>query len=101
VRVLDLDLDLDFFLYGTAHYADSANKRPDADEYPPWPLDVAIAFLPKRCQLNGRRPGFVVQAIDHRDPPVPFTPEQMASPGFGHFALSARRAIAGGVRRLL
>jgi hypothetical protein len=59
VRVLDLDLD--FFLGGTAHYADSAGERPNADEYPPWPLDFAIAFLVEQCQLNGRRPGFVVE----------------------------------------
>lgn len=56
-----LDLDLDFFLYGTAHNADSADQRPDADEYPPWPLDVALAFLTEQCHLNGRRPGFVVE----------------------------------------
>jgi hypothetical protein len=56
-----LDLDLDFFLYGTAHYADSAEERLDPDEYPPWPLDAAIAFLAKQCQLNGRQPGFVVE----------------------------------------
>ncbi len=56
-----LDLDLDFFLCGTAHYADSADDRLDADEYPPWPLDVAIAFLAEQCRLNGRQPGFVVE----------------------------------------
>jgi hypothetical protein len=59
VRVLDLDLD--FFLSGTAHYVDSAGERPSAEEYPPWPLDLAIAFLTQRCQLDARRPGFVVE----------------------------------------
>ncbi len=56
-----LDLDLDFFLCGTAHYVDSADERLDADEYPPWRLDIAITFLAERCLLNGRRPGFVVE----------------------------------------
>jgi hypothetical protein len=56
-----LDLDLDFFLYRTDHYRDWADERADADEYPPWPLDDAIAFLTERCQLDGRRPGFVVE----------------------------------------
>lgn len=56
-----LDIDLDFFLCGTAHYLDSADERLDPEEYPPWPLDVAIAFLAERCQLNGRRPGFVIE----------------------------------------
>lgn len=56
-----LDIDLDFFLHGAAHGVDSAGRRLDADEYPPWPVDVAITFLVERCQLNGRQPGFVVE----------------------------------------
>lgn len=56
-----LDLDLDFFLYRTGHYRDSADDRADGDEYPPWPVDDAITFLTERCQLDRRRPGFVVE----------------------------------------
>jgi hypothetical protein len=56
-----LDLDLDFFLYGTAHYVDSAESRLDAEEYPPWPLDDVVAFLAEQCLLTERRPGFVVE----------------------------------------
>ena len=56
-----LDLDLDFFLCGTAHYVDSADQPPDADENPPWLFDIAITFLAERCLLKRRRPGFVVE----------------------------------------
>jgi len=56
-----LDIDLDFFLCGTAHYVDSADERLSPDEYPPWPLEAVIAFLVDQCQLTERRPGFVVE----------------------------------------
>ncbi len=61
LRVLDLDLDLDFFLYGAAHWVDSAESRLDPEVYPPWPLDDAIDFLVEQCLLTERRPGFVVE----------------------------------------
>lgn len=56
-----LDLDLDFFLHRVDHFRDGADDRADAYDAPPWPLDDAIAFLTERCQLDGRRPGFVVE----------------------------------------
>jgi hypothetical protein len=56
-----LDLDLDFFLCGKAHFRDSAEERLDPDEYPPWPLDLVMTFLTKRCQLDEPLPGFVVE----------------------------------------
>lgn len=56
-----LDIDLDFFLCDTAHYVDSADGRLSADEYPPWPLDAAVAFLVDQCHLTEPRPGFVVE----------------------------------------
>jgi hypothetical protein len=59
VRVLDIDLD--FFLHGTAHYADSSDSRLDAKEYPSWPLAEVLTFLTDRCQLRESRPGFVVE----------------------------------------
>lgn len=56
-----LDLDLDFFLCGKAHFKDSAEGRLDPDEYPPWPLDLVMTFLTRRCRLDRPRPGFVVE----------------------------------------
>lgn len=56
-----LDLDLDFFLYGTAHMVDSQDARLDPDEYPPWSLDSVMSFLIDRCRLDGPRSGFVVE----------------------------------------
>jgi hypothetical protein len=56
-----LDIDLDFFLYRIDHHRDGADDRADSDENPPWPVDDAIGFLTERCQLDGRRPGFVVE----------------------------------------
>lgn len=63
VRILDIDLD--FFVEGTASDRDPEDDRLDADEFPPWELDRAIAFLEDRCLLSDKRPGFVVE--DHSD----------------------------------
>jgi hypothetical protein len=56
-----LDLDLDFFLRDKAHFMDGSEGRLDPDEYPPWPLDLAMTFLTERCRLDEARPGFVVE----------------------------------------
>jgi hypothetical protein len=56
-----LDLDLDFFIEGAAHWIASSDARLDADEYPPWPHEKALSFLEDRCKLTGKLPGFVVE----------------------------------------
>lgn len=56
-----LDLDLDAFVHGTANCRDSNSPRLDAEEYPPWELNRAIAFLREQCLLDGPRPGFAVE----------------------------------------
>jgi hypothetical protein len=56
-----LDLDLDFFLHGAAHWRDAGSGRLDAEDYPPWSNDEAIGFLHDRCRLADPRPGFVVE----------------------------------------
>lgn len=58
-RVLDLDLDL--FVDGVAHWRNSTDDRLDAEDFPPWSVDEAVAFLTDRCQLRGPLPGFVVE----------------------------------------
>lgn len=55
-----LDLDLDFFLYETAHWR-ADEERLDSSEFPPWDLSDAISFLENRCRLSTRLPGFVVE----------------------------------------
>lgn len=56
-----LDIDLDFFVHGAAHWVAYDGDRLDADEFPPWPLDDAIAFLRRECGLTRRLPGLVVE----------------------------------------
>lgn len=56
-----LDLDLDFFLRDKAHFLDGSEERLNPVEYPPWPLDLVMAFLTEHCRLDGPRPGFVVE----------------------------------------
>jgi hypothetical protein len=56
-----LDLDLDFFLDGVASWRGREHDRLDAADFPPWPVEQAIAFLRERCGLDGRLPGFVVE----------------------------------------
>lgn len=56
-----LDIDLDFFVDGAAHWMSYEGERLDADEFPPWPVDDALAFLRNKCGLTRRLPGFVVE----------------------------------------
>jgi hypothetical protein len=56
-----LDLDLDAFVYGTAHFRDSNAPRLDADDFPAWELSRLTAFLQTRCHLKAQRPGFAVE----------------------------------------
>jgi hypothetical protein len=56
-----LDLDLDSFLDGVAHWIAYDGDRLDGGEYPPWPIERVLAFLEEQCGLSGRLPGFVVE----------------------------------------
>lgn len=57
-----LDLDLDFFLHGTAHYVSyRTEERLDPEEFPPWSVSDAFSFLEKQCLLVGKLPGFAVE----------------------------------------
>ena len=55
-----LDIDLDFFLDGVAHWRSSSDGRLD-DEYRPWETDAALTFLRDQCGLADPLPGFVVE----------------------------------------
>lgn len=56
-----LDLDLDFFVYGAASWRAHDDDRLDSEEYPPWAINEALAFLRDRCLLTGPLPGMVVE----------------------------------------
>ena len=56
-----LDVDLDFFVHGAAHWRGREHGRLPGDEYPPWPVEEAVNFLVQRCRLRGSLPGFVVE----------------------------------------
>jgi hypothetical protein len=56
-----LDVDLDFFVHGAAHWRDRGHGRLDASDYPAWSVDEALDVLYARCGLIGRLPGFVVE----------------------------------------
>ncbi len=56
-----LDLDLDFFAHGVAHFRGPDEGRLEESEHPPWSLDETISFLEDRCALQGKLPGFVVE----------------------------------------
>lgn len=56
-----LDLDLDFFLDGTAHGRPVGSGRLDPAKFRPWSTDDALAFLTDRCKLTDSLPGFVVE----------------------------------------
>ena len=56
-----LDIDLDFFVEGAAHWRESTDDRLDAAEFPPWPRERALSFLEERCKLDRPLPGFVVE----------------------------------------
>jgi hypothetical protein len=59
VRVLDLDLD--FFVHGAAHWRPDDGGRLDEEEFPPWDLDDALSFLADRCLAEGPLLGIVVE----------------------------------------
>ena len=78
-----LDIDLDFFLHGVAHYRASDDDRLDPEDIEPWSIDAAMEFLQDRCGLAGNHPGAVVEhhgemferwrsAIRNGDLPTPF-----------------------------
>jgi hypothetical protein len=56
-----LDLDLDFFVRGVAHWRAQDAARLDAEEYPPWTVRESVDFLRSRCGLTGPLPGAVVE----------------------------------------
>lgn len=56
-----LDVDLDFFLHGVAHWRQAGSGRLDAADYPPWTREDALAFLEERCNLRTPLPGIVVE----------------------------------------
>lgn len=56
-----LDLDLDFFVNGVAHWRGRDDDRLDAEAYPPWSIDEAMAFLRDQCGLSRRLPGVTVE----------------------------------------
>lgn len=57
-----LDLDVDFFVKGAAHWVDpDSEDRLDPERYPAWELGAALAFLTRQCLLSGKQPGFVVE----------------------------------------
>jgi hypothetical protein len=58
-----LDLDLDAFIYGSAHWREPDGPRLEADEFPPWTLEKLLGFLESQCLLTGRLPGYAVE--DH------------------------------------
>jgi hypothetical protein len=59
LRILDLDLDL--FVHEVAIWRNSNDERLDPEDYPPWTVDSALAFLTERCGMRDRLPGFVVE----------------------------------------
>jgi hypothetical protein len=56
-----LDIDLDFFVNGTANWRPVGSGRLDADEYPPWSTEEAFTFLRDGCKLTDPIPGWVVE----------------------------------------
>lgn len=56
-----LDLDLDFFVDGAAHWRESNADRLDAQEFPPWSLADTIDFLRTRRGLRHPLPGVVIE----------------------------------------
>jgi hypothetical protein len=56
-----LDLDLDFFVHGVAHWRPEDGDRLDDEEFPAWDMQEALSFLEERCGLDAPLPGFVVE----------------------------------------
>jgi len=50
-----LDLDLDAFVYGTAHFRDSNSPRLDPEEFPAWELSRLTTFLETQAALRAGR----------------------------------------------
>jgi hypothetical protein len=59
-----LNLDLDFFVHGVAHWKGHKIERLDPAEYPPWSVDDSLLFLETKCGLHRKLPGF---AVDYQD----------------------------------
>lgn len=57
-----LDLDLDAFIYGRAHFRGRDDPRLDPDEYRSWNSKKLDEFLSNQCLLDGPLPGL---AVDH------------------------------------
>jgi len=55
-----LDIDLDFFVDGAAHWRPYDADRLDGADFLPWSESAALEFLRKRCLLTTRSPGAVV-----------------------------------------
>ncbi len=56
-----LDLDLDFFQEGRATHISFDEVRRDPDEYPPWLLEDALAFVETQCLVTDKLPGLAVE----------------------------------------
>lgn len=58
-----LDLDLDFFVYNATNATGKTRDGPrlDPDEYPAWEVEAALAFIDRKCRLDQRLPGYVVE----------------------------------------
>jgi hypothetical protein len=56
-----LNLDLDFFVHGVAHWRAPEDERLDSREFRPWSHDEVLSFLQERCGLRASLPGFVVK----------------------------------------
>jgi UPF0489 domain len=59
-----LDVDLDFFVYGTSHEPAQRGLRLDPNEYEAWSPEDALAFLETNCGLTERLPGRAVERHD-------------------------------------
>jgi UPF0489 domain len=59
-----LDIDLDFFVFGTAYPPAKSRCRLSSDEYEVWPIDSALEFLASHCGLTGPLPGCAVERHD-------------------------------------
>jgi len=51
-----LDIDLDFFVNGAAHWVAYDGDRLEPKEFRPWPLEDAIAFLRIGMRADPHRP---------------------------------------------
>lgn len=56
-----LDIDLDAFVYGSAHWRGRDDPRLDEEDHPPWDLQKVVSFLESNCALTGPLPGFAVE----------------------------------------